>query len=137
MVSFSDNGESAIIELPITAPVAGDDALLQKYEAHSKFFASLQPANSEDMKVIDNLAVSEVPVVITMPPVSPGMPPPPAPEATWRKFNYSFKSQLPPDELIKGMQLRQGLRITSIETTLDSKEATLLWTVSGDMYVQR
>ncbi|WP_199030748.1 type 4b pilus protein PilO2 [Ralstonia sp. ASV6] len=141
-VSFTDNGDMATILLPVKAPVAGDDALLSKKDAAAKFLVSLEASISDDQRVIDNLTMREVPVVIQMPPpdpatTPPGTPPPQPPQATWRRFDYSFKSMLPPDDVLKGMQLKQGLRIAKIKTSLNAKEASLIWDFSGEMYVQR
>lgn len=137
LVSYSESGAKATIAVPLVAPVAGDDPLQLVMDATGDFLGPLQRANSPGVVVFSDITIAEKPVVIKMPPAPAGQPELKAPEATWRQLHFGFKSQIQPKYVFGGMKNRSGLRVTSIDTTLDNGQGTLSWTINGDFYVQR
>lgn len=137
VVSFTNNGDSVTVTFPLTGPVAGDDPLQPLVDAMSDFLGPIQRTNTADVQVFSNISIEQQPVVIKMPPAPPGQPPIPAPEATWRMLHWSLDSEIPPRLVFGGLKNRNGLRVTSIETKLQSDGAQLKWTMKGDFYVQR
>ncbi|WP_175856743.1 type 4b pilus protein PilO2 [Burkholderia anthina] len=137
VVSFTNNGDNVTITFPLTGPVAGDDPLQPLVDAMSNFLGPLQRANTSDVQVFSNISIEQQEVVIKMPPAPAGQPPIPAPQPTWRMLHWSLDSQIPPRLVFGDLKDRNGLRVTSIDTKLQTEDAQLKWTMKGDFYVQR
>lgn len=106
----------------IAAPFA-DEALAADAAARAAFFSHFQALGLD------------VALQFQPPPASKPGAKEPALQPDWRTYSFTIAGQTPPEALFADMDMT-GLRITEIDTTLDSKTAALSWTVKGNLYAR-
>jgi len=124
---FFDAGNSAALKRDLHLAVAGDESLTPASTA-------LAELTSHFNRLETALTLRELPVTPAAPPALPGQPVPPAPPPPdWKHYEFQYQSALPPAVMLQGLA-QPGLRLREIKTQLQGER--LLWSVTGDLYVQ-
>lgn len=124
---FFDAGNSAALKRDLQLAVAGDESLAPASSALAVLTSHFNRQQTE-------LTVRELPVTPPAPPALPGQPVPPAPPPPdWKHYEFQYQSLLPPAVMLQDLA-QPGLRLREIKTQLQGER--LLWSVTGDLYVQ-
>ncbi|ODP35039.1 type 4b pilus protein PilO2 [Pandoraea sp. ISTKB] len=144
-IKFEDKGDSVDIEYALLPQIVGDERLADQFEATNQFLGPLQTSESEDLKPIEGLSFKEVSAVISVPTtsstaVASGASAESEVTPNWRHLTFSFKSKIQPKRVFDSIEIRKGLRVTSLTYTLAKGEdgaGLITWDVEGDLYVNR
>lgn len=125
--AFSDEGDTALLGKPLQVPFGGDDPLEPTAAMLTDFTAHFQAADTK-------IKITEVPVATAPPPLPGQVQQPPSPPPTWRHFTFEYEAAMPPGPYITSLPSRNGVRIAQIKVKLNEDDASLTWTVTGDIY---
>jgi hypothetical protein len=128
---FTDQGNTALLENPLSLASGKNDALAPTTEILTEFVAYFQ-ALDIPLKLEEKQLVSpEVPSLQGQVQQTP----PPIP--SWRQFAFEYQTELAPPSYFMGLPHQNGVRITNIKAQLNEEAALLNWTVSGEIYAKR
>jgi hypothetical protein len=129
--AFADNGELALVGLPLGVRFAGDDPLVDTSALLNEvvsYFQGVGIAATVDERKVETPAP---------PTPEPGQSPTPAPEPTWRKYGLEYEAPSSPAEHFAALAGKSGVRLTEIKLTLNANDASLKWSVKGEVYAIR
>lgn len=129
--AFADEGDTALVGKPLQIPFGGDDALEPAASMLTEFTAHFQASDTKLKLEEKQVAVQSAPPLAGQVQTSA----PPAP--TWRHFTFEYNAALPPGPYFVSLPHKNGIRVTQIKVKLGEEDASLAWTVSGDLYAKR
>lgn len=134
---FTDDGDTATLKKPLKMLFGGDEKVAQAEAVQNDFLSHFQAVDVR-LKLIEKKVT--LPPPPPPPPPLPGQPPaspPPVPVPDWRMFSYEFETPIAPRLLIDGLPEKNGVRITKMEMRFVEDDASLKWTVTGELYASK
>lgn len=128
---FTDDGDTATVMRLVKMMFGGDEKVAQADVAQNIFLSHFQAVDVR-LKLIEKKVAPPSPL--------PGQSPtlqPPASVPDWRMFNYEFETPIAPELLIGGLPDKNGVRITKMEMRFVEDDASLKWTVTGELYASK
>lgn len=132
---IEDAASKATLTCALSLPPAGDESLMDATDARLRIASEIQRWG-DDVATLTNIQSRAVALPPRQQPLAgqttPSPPPPPVP--TWREFTFEFKTGLPPSVHAENLKDVPGLRFTSIDAKIKRDDASIEWTVKGDLY---
>lgn len=134
---FTDDGDTATVKRSIKMMFGGDEKVAEADMVQNTFLSHFQAVDVR-LKLIEKKVTLPPPPPPPPPlPGQPPAPPPPAPVPDWRMFSYEFETPIAPGLLIGGLPDKNGVRITKMEMRFVEDDASLKWTVTGELYASK
>lgn len=136
MPVFTDDGDTATTKRSIKMMFGGDEKVAQADVVQNAFLSHFQAVDVR-LKLIEKTVTLPPPPTSQPLPGQPPSPPLPAPVADWRMFSYEFETPIAPGLVIGGLPDKNGVRITKMEMRFVEDDASLKWTVTGELYASK
>lgn len=128
--AFADEGDTALVGKPLQIPFGGDDVLEPSASMLTEFTAHFQSSDTK-LKLEEKQVAAQ-----SAPPLAGQVQTPSPPAPTWRHFTFEYNAALPPGPYFVSLPHKNGIRVTQIKVKLGEEDASLAWTVSGDLYAK-